>query len=103
MKKTFYITTPIYYVNDIASIGHAYTTISADIIARWHRLNNDKVFFLTGLDENSQKTVTAAKKLGVENIKDYTDDMAKKWKNVWKVLNIKQNLRRYPKKIIFLN
>jgi len=88
MKKTFYITTPIYYVNDIASIGHAYTTISADIIARWHRLNNDKVFFLTGLDENSQKTVTAAKKLGVKNIKEYTDDMAKKWKNVWKVLNI---------------
>lgn len=84
----FYITTPIYYVNDIASIGHAYTTIAADVLARWHRLNNDKVFFLTGLDENSQKTVTSAKKLGVKNIQKYTDEMAEKWKAVWKVLNI---------------
>jgi len=84
----FYITTPIYYVNDVATIGHAYTTVAADILARWHRLNNDKVFFLTGLDENSQKTVTAAKKLGVKNIQKYTDEMADKWKNVWKVLNI---------------
>ena len=84
----FYITTPIYYVNDVATIEHAYTTVAADILARWHRLNNDKVFFLTGLDENSQKTVTAAKKLGVKNIQKYTDEMADKWKNVWKVLNI---------------
>ena len=61
--RKFYITTPIYYVNDIASIGHAYTTIAADVIARWHRLNNEKVFFLTGLDENSQKTVKAAANL----------------------------------------
>src|SRR3989344_1340739 len=71
MKK-FYITTPIYYVNDVATIGHAYTTIAADVLARWHRLKGDKVFFLTGLDENSQNT----------------DDMAEKWKKVWKVLNI---------------
>ena len=87
MKK-FYITTPIYYVNDVATIGHAYTTIAADILARWHRINNDKVFFLTGLDENSQKTVTAAKKLGVKEIQKYTNEMAEKWKYVWKVLNI---------------
>jgi methionyl-tRNA synthetase len=84
----FYITTPIYYVNDVATIGHAYTTVAADILARWHRLNNDKVFFLTGLDENSQKTVTAARKLGVKDIQMYTDEMAKKWKHAWKVLNI---------------
>lgn len=92
MKK-FYITTPIYYVNDIASIGNAYTNIATDIIARWHRLNGEKVFFLTGTDENSQKTVKATKEKYGKNItkkeiKKYTDDMAKKWKNTWKRLNI---------------
>ncbi|MDP1694640.1 MAG: methionine--tRNA ligase, partial [Candidatus Woesearchaeota archaeon] len=84
----FYITTPIYYVNDIASIGHAYTTIAADVLARWHRLLGDDVFFLAGLDENSQKTITAAKKLGVKDIKAYTDTMAKKWQQTWKTLEI---------------
>ncbi|MEE9323559.1 MAG: methionine--tRNA ligase [Candidatus Aenigmarchaeota archaeon] len=84
----FYITTPIYYVNDVASIGHAYTTIAADVIARFYRLLEHDVFYLTGLDENSQKTVQAAKKLGVKDIQKYTDRMAKKWKRVWKVLNI---------------
>lgn len=84
----FYVTTPIYYVNDVASIGHAYTTIAADVIARFYRLLGNDVFYLTGLDENSQKTVQAAKKFGVKNIQKYADGMAKKWKNVWKVLNI---------------
>ncbi len=84
----FYVTTPIYYVNDIATIGHAYTTIAADVLARWHRLKGDDVFFLTGLDENSQKTVTAAEKLGIKDIKKYTDEMAEKWKHVWKTLHI---------------
>jgi len=46
-KKKFYITTPIYYVNDIPHLGHAYATISADIIARWHRLLDEDVFFST--------------------------------------------------------
>jgi|SRR3989344_3649221 len=84
----FYITTPIYYINDIATIGHAYTTTAADVIARWNRSKGKDTFFLTGLDENSQKTIDAAKKAGVKDIKKYTDDMAKKWKNVWKELNI---------------
>ena len=87
-KMKFYITTPIYYVNDVASVGHAYTTIAADVIARFHRLLGHDVFYLTGLDENSQKTVQAAKKLGVKDAKKYTDRMAKKWKHVWEVLNI---------------
>ena len=87
-RKKFYVTTPIYYVNDVASIGHAYTTIAADVIARFHRLLGHDVFYLTGLDENSQKTVQAAKKLGVGDVKKYTDGMAEKWKHVWKVLNI---------------
>ncbi len=90
MVKKFYVTTPIYYVNAEPTVGSAYTTIIADVLARWYRLKNNeyKVFFLTGLDENSAKTVKAAKKEGYNDIKKYTDDMAKKWKNVWKILNI---------------
>ncbi len=89
----FYVTTPIYYVNDVPHIGTAYTTIAADVLARWHRLQGDQVFFLTGLDENSQKTVKAAKdKLGIalgrESIQRYTDTMAEKWKKIWAQLHI---------------
>jgi len=51
----FYITTPIYYVNDVPHIGHAYTTIAADTVARYHRLRNYDVFFLTGTDEHGLK------------------------------------------------
>tara|TARA_Y100000310_G_scaffold159627_1_gene159256 strand:+ start:19464 stop:20939 length:1476 start_codon:yes stop_codon:yes gene_type:complete len=93
VKTNFYITTPIYYINDVATIGHAYTNIAADIIARWHRLKKENVFFLTGTDENSQITVRAAKKEFGENvdrkkIKKYADGMATKWKDTWKKLNI---------------
>ncbi len=87
-QKKFYITTPIYYVNDIPHIGSAYTTVIADILARWHRLKREKVFLLTGLDENSQKTVEASIKLGFNDIQKYTNFMAERWINVWKVLNI---------------
>ena len=55
MKKTFYITTPIYYVNDRPHIGHAYTTLAADVLARYHRLCGEDVFFLTGTDEHGAK------------------------------------------------
>ena len=55
MPAKFYITTPIYYVNDVPHIGHAYTTIAADTLARYHRLRGDTVFFLTGTDEHGQK------------------------------------------------
>ncbi len=54
-KKTFYVTTPIYYPNDIPHIGHAYTTIAADILSRWHKLLGEEVFFLTGTDEHGKK------------------------------------------------
>jgi len=86
--KKFYITTPIYYVNDVPHIGHAYTTIASDILARWNRILGKKVFFLTGLDENSAKTVQAARERGFADIKKYTDEMAKKWAHAWKILNI---------------
>ena len=84
----FYVTTPIYYINDVPHIGHAYTTILADVLARWHRLKGDEVFFLTGLDENSAKTVEAAREQGIEDIQAYADAMAEKWQQVWRKLNI---------------
>ena len=59
MKR--FITSPIYYVNDIAHIGHAYTTIICDTLARFYRLNGDEVLFLTGTDEHGQKIQEAAK------------------------------------------
>ena len=64
MNKKFYITTPIYYPNDIPHIGHAYTTIAADILTRWYRLKKCEVFFLTGTDEHGKKIENAANKKG---------------------------------------
>ena len=64
--KSFYITTPIYYVNAPPHIGHAYTTVAADMIARWHRQRQEPVWFLTGTDEHGQKVLTAAEENGVE-------------------------------------
>jgi len=84
----FYITTPIYYINAVPHIGHAYTTIVADVLARWHRLFGDDVFFLTGLDENSTKTVEAARKQGYKDIQTYADSMAEVWVGAWKLLDI---------------
>ncbi|MFH1820863.1 MAG: methionine--tRNA ligase [Methanobacteriota archaeon] len=84
----FYITTPVYYINAVPHIGHAYTTIMADVLARWHRLRGDDVFFLTGLDENSAKTVEAAKEKGFKDIQSYADSMAKMWLDTWKLLDV---------------
>jgi len=78
----FYITTPIYYVNDKPHIGHAYTTIVADTLARWRGAQGERVRFLTGTDENSQKTVDAAKKSG-EEVHAYTDRLAALWESAW--------------------
>ena len=63
--KSFYITTAIDYVNAKPHIGHAYEKVIADIIARWHRLKGEKVFYLTGTDENAQKNSQAAKEAKV--------------------------------------
>lgn len=86
-KNNFYITTPIYYINDKAHIGHAYTTITADVLARYHRGLGDEVLFATGTDENSQKTVQAAEKVG-QDIVSYTDEMALKWQETWERLGV---------------
>ncbi|AKL97442.1 methionine--tRNA ligase [Endomicrobium proavitum] len=86
MRK-YYITTPIYYVNDIPHIGHSYTTIASDILARWKRLNNFDVFFLTGTDEHGAKIAAAAKEKG-KTPKELVDEMSARFKEAWKLLNI---------------
>ncbi|RLJ07957.1 MAG: methionine--tRNA ligase [Candidatus Aenigmatarchaeota archaeon] len=88
MVEKFFITTPIYYPNREPTIGSAYTTIAADVLARWNRLKGKKVFFLTGLDENSIKVSKAAKEAGYQDVQRYVDEMAKKWIEVWKKLKI---------------
>lgn len=83
----FYITTPIYYVNDRPHIGHAYTTIAADILARFHRLKGEQVFFLTGTDEHGTKVAQGAKIAGLPP-KKFCDQNAKLYKESWKNLDI---------------
>jgi len=87
MKETFYITTPIYYANAAPHIGSAYTTIAADILARWNRLLGNEVFFLTGTDEHGQKIQDAAKKADLDP-EEFVDQIAKKFKETFEILNI---------------
>ena len=84
---TFYITTPIYYVNDVPHIGHAYTTVAADVLARYWRLRGREVFFLTGLDEHGQKVQLAAAKAGIDP-QSHCDKLAPQFEDLWKKLNI---------------
>ena len=84
----FYLTTPIYYVNDKPHIGHAYTTVVADTLARFHRLQGDDVLLVTGTDENSQKNVQAMEQAGETSIAAYLDRMSTAWKQTWIDLGI---------------
>ena len=86
-QNTFYITTPIYYVNDVPHIGHAYTTVAADVLARYWRLRGRDVFFLTGLDEHGQKVQQAAAKAGIDP-QAHCDKLAPQFQDLWKRLNI---------------
>ncbi|KKT34796.1 MAG: Methionine-tRNA ligase [Parcubacteria group bacterium GW2011_GWA2_44_12] len=83
----FYITTPIYYVNDKPHIGHAYTTIAADVLARFHRMQGDETFFLTGTDEFGSKIAEAAEMRGMEP-QVFTDNMSDEFKKTWKALEV---------------
>ncbi|MDJ1407460.1 MAG: methionine--tRNA ligase [Candidatus Midichloria sp.] len=85
--KNFYITTPIYYVNDVPHIGHAYTSIAADVIARFKRLDGFNVHFLTGTDEYGQKIQKSAEKAGVETRK-FVDSFAANFRNLSQQLNL---------------
>ena len=86
MKK-YYITTPIYYVNDEPHIGHLYTTIIADVISRYYKLLGIDTFFLTGTDEHGAKIYEVAKKHNTEP-KEYCDFIVEKFKTVWKQFNM---------------
>jgi methionyl-tRNA synthetase len=87
MKGKFYITTPIYYVNDVPHIGHAYTTVAADVLARYNRLKGNEVFFLTGTDEHGQKVAKAAQEKGMTP-KAHADAMVGNYKEIWEKLTI---------------
>ena len=82
-----YITTPIYYVNDVPHIGHAYTTIIADTISRYSRLIGQETFFLTGTDEHGQKIEESAKRQG-KDTKAYADEISATFKNLWDEFDI---------------
>lgn len=83
----FYITTPIYYSNGVPHIGHAYSSLLADTIANYHRLQKDDVRFSTGVDENSQKVVESATALSMD-VMEYADMMAEKHRAVWDGIGI---------------
>ena len=78
-KKTFYVTTPIYYVNDVPHIGHAYSTVGADALARFKRMDGYDVFFLTGTDEHGQKIAKTAKEKELEP-KQLADQVVERFK-----------------------
>ena len=87
MKKNIYITTPIYYVNDKPHIGHAYTSVLADVICRYQKLMGKESFFLTGTDEHGQKVKQAAIKKGISPL-EQADECHLRFKNLWKKLGI---------------
>ena len=83
----YFITTPIYYVKDAPHVGHAYTTVNADALARWHRLVGDDVFFLTGTDEHGQKVARAAEEQGMAPL-EWTDQLSPRFAGAWSGLDI---------------
>ena len=85
--RSFYITTPIYYVNDVPHIGHAYTTVACDALARYKRLKGFDVRFLTGTDEHGQKVEKSASEAGITPI-ELADKVVTRFQKLWKTLNI---------------
>jgi len=83
----FYVTTPIFYVNDVPHLGHAYCTVNADAIARWHRGLGDETLFLTGTDEHGAKVAESAEKNGVTPA-EWTDRTSARFQEAWRTLNI---------------
>ncbi len=91
MANRFYLTTPIYYVNDVPHIGTSYTTIAADILARFHRMRGEEVLFATGTDENATKVVQAARERGREP-QAFVDEMAARFEEAWRRLNVEHDV-----------
>lgn len=90
-KNKFYVTTPIYYVTAKPHLGHLYSTVIADALARWHKLKNNDVFFLTGTDEFGQKIAQAAEKAGKQP-QEFVDSYIDAYKNVWRDYNIQYDI-----------
>ena len=90
MSKNFYLTTPLYYVNDVPHIGHAYTTILADVLNRYHQLMGYDTYLMTGTDEHGQKVQQAASKRGVSE-KEHVDEYNIRFKKLWETLGIQYN------------
>ncbi len=86
-EDVFYITTPIYYPDDVPHIGHGYTSVAADFVARYHRLRGDEVLHLTGTDEHGMKLQRAAEKAGTDP-QTWVDEMAPRWRETWGRLEI---------------
>ena len=86
-RDVFYITTPIYYPNDVPHIGHAYNAVATDFIARFHRLRGEEVFHLTGTDEHGLKLQRAAEEQGM-TAQEWVDAMEPRWREVWARLDI---------------
>ena len=86
-KPSYYLTTPIYYVNGVPHLGTAYTTIAADALARFQRMDGRDTWFLTGLDEHGQKVAQEAEKAGISP-QDWVDSVAPKFLEAWRALNI---------------
>jgi methionyl-tRNA synthetase len=88
VTKSFYLTTPIYYVNDAPHIGHAYTTVAGDVLTRWHRQKGESVWFLTGTDEHGQKVMRTAEANNAAP-QAWVDKLVQEaWKPNWEHLNI---------------
>jgi len=88
VTKSFYLTTPIYYVNDAPHIGHAYTTVAGDVLTRWHRQKGESVWFLTGTDEHGQKVMRTAEENNTAP-QAWVDRLVQDaWKPNWQALNI---------------
>lgn len=89
LRNKFYVTTTIYYVNDVPHVGHAYTTLAGDVVARYwkERLDNENCFFLTGTDEHGQKVAESAQKKGLSP-KQFADEVSPRFEEAWKLLNI---------------
>ena len=86
--SSFYITTPIFYVNDVPHIGHAYTEVAADVLARWHRQSGDKTWLLTGTDEHGQKILRTATANGTTP-QEWADRLVETaWKPLLETVNI---------------
>ncbi|HXV74416.1 MAG TPA: class I tRNA ligase family protein, partial [Sphingomonadales bacterium] len=86
MAKRFYITTPIYYVNDVPHIGHAYTSLACDVLARFHRLDGYDVRFLTGTDEHGQKVEKSAAAAGMAP-QAFCDQVSQRFRDLAKAMN----------------